>query len=343
MFSKLASAVLALAALVFVSDRASAQGPEWDRRISDIHIVHPPGTPPGFARVSFDLALMSGPNAPVPTNLGVDVVVSLNGMPFLAKTLNAVAGVAEIIACFPTAGCPENNCNVWYEESNGLYVNNNAYCSGNYVAAWGCRCWSGWESPWTFDMVVGPGDVIDIGFTPSAGSLPELDTSDDSLSIRVGDHLPGIDFCFGDGSGVACPCGNSGAPGSGCANSVIAAGAYLGATGTASVSADSVVLTGSGMPNSACLYFQGTTQLAGTAFGDGLRCAGGSVTRLGIKSNAAGTSSYPIGTDFPISVQGAVGAGGGNRTYQAWYRNAASFCTASTFNLTNGTAISWTP
>ncbi len=34
---------------------------------------------------------------------------------------------------------------------------------------------------------------------------------------------------------------------------------------------------------------------------------------------------------------------GGNRTYQTWYRNAAAFCTASTFNLTNGTAIAWTP
>jgi hypothetical protein len=27
-------------------------------------------------------------------------------------------------------------------------------------------------------------------------------------------------FCFGDGSGAPCPCANTGAPGSGCANSV---------------------------------------------------------------------------------------------------------------------------
>ena len=42
------------------------------------------------------------------------------------------------------------------------------------------------------------------------------------------------------------------------------------------------------MPSSSALYFQGTMELAGglgTAFGDGLRCAGGSVIRLGTKGN----------------------------------------------------------
>jgi len=32
----------------------------------------------------------------------------------------------------------------------------------------------------------------------------------------------------------------------------------------------------------------------------------------------------------------------GLRTYQVWYRNAAAFCSASTFNLTNGLSVSWT-
>jgi len=342
MFQRLASIALAFTALVLSAGAAAAQAPDWDRRIGDIHIVHPPGTPPGFARVSIDLALMSGPLAPVPTNLGVDVLVSLNGMPFLTRTLSAEAVQSEI-ACFPTTGCPEDNCNVWFLASNGLIVNNNAYCSGVYESLWGCRCWSSWNSPWTFDMVVQPGDVIDVVITPSAGSLPEIDTSDDTFSARVGDYLPGVDFCFGDGSGVACPCGNSGAPGNGCASSVNAQGAYLGATGTASVAADGVVLTGSGMSNSTCLYFQGTTQLAGALFGDGLRCAGGAVIRLGTKANSAGSSAYPAVGDLPISVKGAVPMSGGSRTYQAWYRNAAAFCTTSTFNLTNGVSIAWNP
>lgn len=147
-------------------------------------------------------------------------------------------------------------------------------------------------------------------------------------------------FCFGDGTGTACPCGNNGAAGSGCANSSNAAGAVLAASGLASVSADTLVLTGSGMPaTGSCLYFQGTTQIS-TSFGDGLRCAGGTVVRLGTKVNSAGSSQYPAAGDQLISIRGMVPPGA-TRTYQAWYRNAAAFCTPSTFNLSNGVAITW--
>jgi hypothetical protein len=99
--------------------------------------------------------------------------------------------------------------------------------------------------------------------------------------------------------------------------------------------------------NSSALYFQGTSQLGGgtgTVFGDGLRCAGGTIVRLGTKLNSSGASSYGgPGGDTPISVRGLIPAGGGTRTYQVWYRNAAAFCTSSTFNLTNGVEISWVP
>jgi hypothetical protein len=103
-------------------------------------------------------------------------------------------------------------------------------------------------------------------------------------------------------------------------------------------------LNGSGMPNSSALYFQGTTAISGgmgAVFGDGLRCAGGTVIRLGTKTNVAGASSYPSGSTS-ISVKGA-NAAGNVRTYQCWYRNAAAFCTASTFNLTNGVQCTWAP
>jgi len=32
---------------------------------------------------------------------------------------------------------------------------------------------------------------------------------------------------------------------------------------------------------------------------------------------------------------------GSLRHYQVWYLNAAAFCTASTFNLTNGVSVTW--
>jgi hypothetical protein len=153
-------------------------------------------------------------------------------------------------------------------------------------------------------------------------------------------------FCFGDGSGTACPCGNNSAPGldAGCLNSLGTAGS-LATTGSASVGADTFALNGDGMPDSSALYFQGTTQIAGGAgalFGDGLRCAGGSVTRLGTLVNSLGSSSYPGPGDLPVSVQGNVAAGD-VRTYQIWYRNAADFCTPSTFNLTNAYQAVWQP
>jgi hypothetical protein len=95
------------------------------------------------------------------------------------------------------------------------------------------------------------------------------------------------------------------------------------------------------------LYFQGATAInlgAGAAFGDGLRCAGGTVRRIATVANSAGASQVP---DFahpaPLSVAGAIPAVGATRVYQAWYRNAASFCTNATFNLTNGVRITWRP
>jgi hypothetical protein len=95
------------------------------------------------------------------------------------------------------------------------------------------------------------------------------------------------------------------------------------------------------MPNSSALYFQGTAQSA-THFGDGLRCAAGSIIRIGTKTNTAGASSYPGLGEAPVSVRGAVPAGA-VRHYQVWYRNAAAFCTPSPFNLTNGISVTWTP
>ena len=156
-------------------------------------------------------------------------------------------------------------------------------------------------------------------------------------------------YCFGDGAGTACPCANNSAVGgnAGCLNSLGSAGKLL-VSGVSSLSGDTSVMAATGMPASGpALYFQGTTQLAaglGNAFGDGLRCVGGTTVRLAIKiSSGAGASSFPSGADPLLSVQGAVAAGD-VRYYSVWYRDSdASFCTANTYNLTNGWALSWTP
>ena len=149
-------------------------------------------------------------------------------------------------------------------------------------------------------------------------------------------------FCnyAGEGS-IPCPCSNDGAAGNGCGNSVFAVGARLTATGDASASADSLVLVGTNLPNGPALYFQGTATSA-NYFGDGFLCVSGAILRLGIKTASLNTSSYPQAGDPSISAQGLIPTAGGTRYYQAWYRDAATYCTTATYNLTQGVIVDWT-
>lgn len=77
-------------------------------------------------------------------------------------------------------------------------------------------------------------------------------------------------------------------------------------------------------------------------YGDGLRCVGGSVVRLGTKTNASGTSQYPAPGDLPLSVRGGI-TQPGVEYYQVVYRDGGNFCTSSAFNATSGMAVLWTP
>jgi hypothetical protein len=163
------------------------------------------------------------------------------------------------------------------------------------------------------------------------------------------DELPnGTPFCSGDGSGTACPCANAGGPDRGCASSSAPLGAKLSGTGVSSVTpaSDSLVLTASDVAGPG-LFFQGSAQMAGgsgVTFGDGLLCAGGTILRMGVVFPTAGSASYPGGlTPNPIHVAGGPLVAGDVRHYQCWYRDAAAFCSAATYNLTQGLTVTWTP
>jgi hypothetical protein len=174
--------------------------------------------------------------------------------------------------------------------------------------------------------------------------VPNVSTS--SISVVHACSNGASVFCAGDGSATACPCGNTSpaGAGAGCLNSLGAAGT-LRAQGFANLSVDTLVLLGANMPNSFALYFQGTVAQNGgngVVFGDGLRCVAGSVVRLRVEINSGGASHYPGSGDLALHVRGGVGTAG-NRYYQVWYRNAASFCSSATFNLTNGLRIAWAP
>ncbi len=208
---------------------------------------------------------------------------------------------------------------------------------GTFLPAGAVRCC---DAPNPFSTTV----FLDFAVPPGTPGYAAITPGASNTTCGAPCSSPGTSFCPGDGSGTACPCANHSAVGAneGCLNSLGTAGKLVG-SGTPSLSGDTVVLSGSGMPNSSALYFQGTTQQsagAGAAFGDGLRCAGGSVIRLGTKTNVAGASQYPAGGDPSVSVRGLVTTPG-TRTYQVWYRNAAAFCTASTFNVSNGWEITW--
>ena len=73
----------------------------------------------------------------------------------------------------------------------------------------------------------------------------------------------GVPYCFGDGIGSACPCGNVGAIGRGCDNSAQSTGARLRAEGQAMISADSVTLRVDGATP---LYVVANTQWAKKSF-----------------------------------------------------------------------------
>jgi hypothetical protein len=139
-----------------------------------------------------------------------------------------------------------------------------------------------------------------------------------------------------------CPC--SSLPSRGCPNSANASGGALDASGQASLSNDTLVLLGSGMPDTTALYIQGDGHdYGGFPYGDGRRCAAGTIRRLGTKSNVGGSSQYPGAGDASVSVRGLVPGPGATRYYQTIYRDTASFCTSSTLNVTDGVAIRWAP
>lgn len=159
------------------------------------------------------------------------------------------------------------------------------------------------------------------------------------VSFQLGLNVPGTAFCFGDGSGLICPCGNLGGVEEGCANST-GPGAVLTGTGSPEVLADDLVLAASQLPPGVpSLFFAGDLNLNGgngALFGDGLRCAGGSIVRLEIASvGAGGEASTSVG------ISSSLGAVAGSTTYfQLWYRDPAGPCSAQ-FNVSSAFEVLW--
>ncbi|MDP6408472.1 MAG: LamG domain-containing protein [Planctomycetota bacterium] len=152
----------------------------------------------------------------------------------------------------------------------------------------------------------------------------------------------GTAYCFGDGSGGVCPCGNLGGTGEGCGNST-GQGATTLADGSTGVGADDVTFGSHGLlPGQPALLFSGNNTVNGgngVIFGDGLRCAGTAVKRLGVRvPDAAGGAAWGPG----LAPMGQWGAGD-TRRFQVWYRDPNASPCGSSFNLSHGVEVTFTP
>lgn len=153
-------------------------------------------------------------------------------------------------------------------------------------------------------------------------------------------------FCEGDGSGpVACPCGNTGGPGGGCASSH-GGGAQLRPVGTSRP--DTLSFEAYGLnPLTLTLLFQGDAAEPPIVFGDGLRCVGGTLRRMYWRAaDGGGFVTLPPPGAPSVSTRSALMgdplAPGMTRWYQAYFRDAtAAFCPPATFNATSGLIVPW--
>ena len=152
-----------------------------------------------------------------------------------------------------------------------------------------------------------------------------------------GPSLIATPYCF---CTAGAPCGNT-FPTAGCRNST-GSGALLSASGSSSVGLDDLVLTVSGMPTFQFgIIYYGPAMIGPFPFGDGQRCVGGSVCRLGIMSSGAGGtfSAGPGLVAASLSTTCPIFAGS-TYHYQGWYRNPGGPC-ATGHNLSNAVSVTF--
>ena len=179
-------------------------------------------------------------------------------------------------------------------------------------------------------------------------ALPGASTGSALARYRLCDG-PGESFCAGDGTQAApCPCANAGLAGRGCQNSATTGGALLSASGT--LAPDTLSLTCQGtLPTALAIFLQGDVVLGAVPFGDGLRCAGGSLKRLFAHAASGGVVIAPAPGDPSVSLRSAqlgdVLAPGSQRVYQVYYRDPDPlFCAApagNTWNVSNALRLGW--
>jgi len=207
---------------------------------------------------------------------------------------------------------------------------------------------------------LGPSLPADGRFVVFPSSASNLVLGDLNFSSDIFVHDPdatGFASVCGPGAGgvIACPCANpASGSGRGCNNSAATGGAMLAVLGVASLSADTLVFGTSGeLPTAISVVVQyGAAESTGVVFGQGVRCAGGPLKRLYVKTASNGSIIAPdtsVG-EAKVSTRSAargdpIGAGQ-SRWYLVYYRDPVVLggCTnTKSFNATPTGRVNWLP
>ncbi|MFN0006923.1 MAG: hypothetical protein ACKVXR_03370 [Planctomycetota bacterium] len=233
-----------------------------------------------------------------------------------------------------------------------LDSDDSAYVAGGTMSQMGvAKVRSDGTADWTALISYGYSQGLSLGHQGrvfvTGGRTARIDQEDPSGFTSLCD--PGL------GGVIACPCSNPpSGPGRGCDNSASTGGAILTAAGGASLSSDSLVFSTSGeRPAALSIVSQWTGQVpAGAVFGQGVRCASGTLKRLYTKTASGGSITAPSfgGGDLQVSVRSAALGdtilAGQSRWYLVYYRDGVVLggCpVGSTFNATQTGQVMWSP
>ena len=196
--------------------------------------------------------------------------------------------------------------------------------------------------PLNSSAAIGPGQYT-LTITSSGSAFGDLfffdyASGDYDVTLELSSNVPS--FCDASDNALAsCPCGNAGNPDTGCDIQQSTGGVGLDLVAQESAPSNRVTWQGTGFPASGtptAIVIRGADLDPGSPvpFGDGLRCVGTPLVRLGAAFAIGGSSTHTHGH--------GTGAGSGDFHYQLWFRNTpAMFCTPAAFNLSNGRTLTW--
>jgi hypothetical protein len=182
-------------------------------------------------------------------------------------------------------------------------------------------------------------------FSPTENWLLDWTAADQYGFI---DRYGSSSFCNGtDLSLLSCPCSNPGNYDSGCDSPIpamqgggLTGGVKLDIVRQETTPTNRATVTGSGYPTGSTpgavvIRAAALDSAAPVVFGDGLRCIGVPLVRLGATAAAGGVSTHTFG-------HGAM-AGSGCFYYQIWYRvQPVTYCDAlAAYSLSNGQTLDW--